>query len=323
MGNCRILSLVFVFCWLPWLSQTAVAKNKLMAISIQSGGIERSAMLYVPERVQRETKPALVVVLHGGGGDAAQVLEDNGWIDKAQERGFIALAPQGLGVRPKLPKNARFNPAVWNSGQYPTGSPIAAIDDVGFVNQLLKHVRELVDYNESKIYVTGHSNGAGMTFRLGAELSEKFAALALVAGRLTVVNPQPKKALPTLYIVGTVDPLMPLAGGEIQSPWGGSWSNRPIAEQSAAWARAIQCETEPKTVTETNTLKTVVYSALISRANTREGTQSPSATLTVTYLKGHGHNWPGAKQTVSSSVMGPNVSDLHATNTIWEFFSQF
>ena len=97
-----------------------------------------------------------------------------------------------------------------------------------------------------------------MTFRLGGELSERFAALAPVAGMLAVNDAKPKKPLPTLYIIGTKDPLQPLAGGDVQLPWG-KRSNRPVAEYLAGWSKAIGCEPEPRTVSEENGLKRVEY----------------------------------------------------------------
>ena len=58
-----------------------------------------------------------------------------------------------------------------------------------------------------------------MAFRLGAERSERFAALAPVAGHCWLPDPRPVRALPTLYLVGTEDPLVPLEGGVVVAPF--------------------------------------------------------------------------------------------------------
>jgi len=42
--------------------------------------------------------------------------------------------------------------------------------------------------------------------------------------------------------------------------------------------------------------------------------------LTVLYLEGHRHHWPGTKLSLPESVIGPITSKLNATDTIWEFF---
>ena len=75
-----------------------------------------------------------------------------------------------------------------------------------------------------------------MTFRLGAELSDRFAALAPVASHCWITDPEAGRALPTLFIIGTEDQLVPLAGGESTLPWGRR-TTPPVAETLSRWAR--------------------------------------------------------------------------------------
>jgi poly(3-hydroxybutyrate) depolymerase len=234
----------------------------------------------------------------------------DGWATMADKGGFLIVAPEGLGAMPKLPTNFKTNPAQWNSGQLNARSPRAAIDDVAFIRQLLDDLKKKLPYDESRVFATGHSNGGGMTFRLAAELSDRFCAIGMVAGRMAVNNPKPTKPLPTLYIIGTNDPLMPLAGGEVKSPWG-SWINRPVVEQLEKWAEAIGCEKEQKVLSEKDDLRKVEYNS-----------KNNGPKLTVIYLKGHGHHWPGAIQTLPESMIGPIKSKLNATDTIWDFFQK-
>ena len=277
-------------------------------LTINSGGYNRVAQIHIPAEYKPGTKPPLVLVLHGGGGGAKHALEKDGWAAKADKEGFLIVAPEGLGALPKLPTNFKTNPALWNSGQLNARSPRAAVDDVDFIRQLLDQLKERVPYDESRVFSTGHSNGGGMTFRLAAKLSERFMAIGMVAGRMVVENPKPTKPLPTLYIIGTKDPLMPLEGGEVKSPWG-SWSNQPVTEQLTKWAEAIGCEKEPKVISDKDDVRKVEYP---SKTN--------GPTITVLYLEGHGHHWPGAKVSLPESMIGPIKSKLDATDTIWEFF---
>jgi polyhydroxybutyrate depolymerase len=187
-------------------------------------------------------------------------------------------------------------------------SPRAAIDDVAYVDALLDELQKRVPYDDKRVFATGHSNGGGMTLRLGAELSERLVAIGTVAGLMAIEDPQPKKPLPTLYILGTKDPLMPIAGGEVKLPWG-SRTNPPVAEPLAKWAEALGCEGGPQTISHEDGLKKVEY---------RSKTQGP--TLTVLYLDGHGHHWPGSEGVLPEWLIGPITSKLDATDTIWEFF---
>jgi polyhydroxybutyrate depolymerase len=286
-------------------------------LTIESGGRSRSAQLYIPTSYVKDSRPSLLVLLHGGGGSATGALNHDGWAAKAEQQNFLILAPEGLGIRPRLAASFKLNPAVWNSGQFAPNSATSTIDDVAFVRDLLDTLKPVMGYDEAKVFATGHSNGAGMTFRLGAELSERFAAIAMVAGRLAIDNPKPTKPLPTLYIVGTADPLMPLEGGEVKSPWSGAWTNRPLNEQLSIWARANQCDTTPQIIAETSTTKTFLYPSIGT-----EGTGRQPASLTVVLLKGHGHHWPGARETLSPSVIGPITGSMNATDVIWDFFTK-
>jgi gluconolactonase len=278
-------------------------------LNITSAGFERVVHVHVPKGYKLDTRPALVLMLHGAGGNGAGVLEKDGWIAKADKEGFIAVAPDGLPAQPKSPADFKTNPALWNSGQLKRGSPRAAIDDVAFIRQLLDDLKEKLPHDENRVFCTGHSNGGGMTFRLATELSERFKAVGMVAGLMAMENPMPNRPLPTLFILGTKDPLMPVQGGEVKLPWG-TGKKPPVAEPLAAWAKALGCEPEPKTLSDKDGLKMVEY---LSKRN--------GPTLKVLYIEGHGHQWPGAaKGSLPESMIGPITNKLNATDTIWEFF---
>ncbi len=178
-----------------------------------------------------------------------------------------------------------------------------------FIRQLLDELKEKVPYDESRVFCTGHSNGGGMTFRLASDLSERFTAVGMVAGMIDFANPKPKKPLPTLYILGTKDPLMPIDGGDVKLPWGHR-QNPPVAEMFATWATALGCQTEPKTTSEKDGVKTVAYPS-----------KSSGPALTVIYIEGQGHNWPGGKAVLPESKYGPATNKLDATDAIWDFFN--
>jgi polyhydroxybutyrate depolymerase len=290
-------------------SLVSETKKGFYRISIVVNHIQRSASVYIPTTLAIGTKKPLVVLLHGGGGNGASALDNDGWAAKAEQDGFYIVAPDGLGLRPQLPTDFKANPAVWNSGQFSTKAPNAGIDDVAFIGQLLDELKPVLGYDSTRVFSTGHSNGGGMTFRLAAQLSHRFTAIAMVAGRMAVENPKPEKPLPTLYIVGTADPLMPLAGGEVKSQWSGSWTNLPVATQLSTWAQAVQCETDAQLVSNENNVKTMRYRSKMN-----------GPTVTVVYLTGHGHAWPGGRQVLPEKMMGPNVSKVDATSMIWAFF---
>lgn len=278
--------------------------------SLESGGHTRTVHLHVPRSYDPSRPPPLVIVLHGGGGGGKRYLTDNGWTAKADAEGFVAVAPDGLPARPTAAADFKSNPRLWNSGQLRSFSPRARIDDVAFMSALLDDLAKRTPYDARRVYVTGHSNGGGMTFRLAAELSGRLTAIATVAGEVTVKDPKPAKPLPTLYIYGTRDPLLPIGGGERKTPWGTS-TTRPVAEFLAVWAKGLGCAAEPKPVSEKDGVRTVEYPP----------GQPGGPSLTAIYIDGHGHAYPGGKESgLPENVLGPNLKKLNATDVIWDFF---
>jgi polyhydroxybutyrate depolymerase len=204
-----------------------------------------------------------------------------------------------------------MNPRLWNSGQLNPQSPRAKINDLEFVKALLDDVAHRSSIDKNRIYATGHSNGAGMTFKLGAELSNLFAGIATVMGLNHSEGAHPTKALPTLMLVGTQDPLNPMKGGERQLPWGKS-SVPPISQGIQAWAQSLNCTTPAIQQRDDDQVSVESFNPCRDGAN-----------FTIWYLKGQGHAWPGGQDSgLPDSVMGPNTSRVNATALIWQFFSK-
>jgi len=58
------------------------------------------------------------------------------------------------------------------------------IDDIGFIHDLIDKMEQKYTINSSRIYVTGLSAGAFMSYSIGAYLSDEVAAIAPVAGTI-------------------------------------------------------------------------------------------------------------------------------------------
>jgi polyhydroxybutyrate depolymerase len=252
----------------------------------------------------------VVLVLHGTGGTAAWTLGETGWGKTAEREGFLAVLPEGTRADPARPPGFLDNPQVWNDGSPRGALGQPGVDDVGFLRGVLADVRARYRVDPDRVYVTGFSNGAGMTFRLGVELSEQLAALAPVAGHCPLPDPRPARALPTLYLVGTEDPFIPLAGGELVSPWGGEVEARPaVAETLARWARGLGCPTEPARVRNEDGVRVEVYGP------GREGVE-----VLAYFIEGLGHHWPGGRGQLKRRLAGPPSDRVNANQVIWDFF---
>ncbi len=280
-------------------------------MTLASGGYQRAVWVHVPPQITEGKPLPLVLGFHGAGGSGEHFLPDNGWIAMADAKGFFVAAPDGLPARPRQAADFLANPRLWNSGQLTAGSPRTAIDDVAFVAALLDALKEQLPYDTHRVFVTGHSNGGAMTFRLAESLSSRIAAIATVAGMVAIEHPHVARPMPSLYILGTKDPLMPEAGGDAPVIWGAR-RTLPVADYLARWAAALGCATSAVTVSNRDGLRTDEYRPLA------EG----GATFTVVRIEGQGHAWPGAKvNRLNERLIGPITNRLDATDAIWKFFA--
>ncbi len=209
----------------------------------------RRYLVHVPPAHDGRTPLPVVMFLHGAGGTADWTLGETAWDVTADRRGFLLVLPEAERPDPQQPSGFLNNPQVWNDGspqQYPDRP---TVDDVGFLTAVLDDLPRNFAVDATRVLVSGFSNGAGMAFRLAAERPERLTALAPVAGHCWQPEPRLRVPLPTLYLVGTADPLIPLAGGTIVSPWGGVVVKPSVRATLDKWATANGLD--PASVAET------------------------------------------------------------------------
>jgi polyhydroxybutyrate depolymerase len=183
---------------------------------IQVGGLERRYIVHVPPGYDGSKPGPVILMFHGGGGTAQGAMRETRWAAKADKEGFLAVFPEGTRPDPSQPARFAGNPQTWNDGssRLNVGAAERKVDDDGFVRALLDDLAARFAVDTRRIFVTGFSNGASMSFRIGRELANRVAAIAPVAGADWADEPpKPVRPVPLLYITGTADPLNPIDGG--------------------------------------------------------------------------------------------------------------
>jgi polyhydroxybutyrate depolymerase len=99
----------------------------------------------------------------------------------------------------------------WNSGG--GFAPDCLSDDHAFVNAVVDDMIANYDIDTSRVYLVGMSNGGMLAYNVAARSSARFAAMASVCGVMTVPSWNPANTMPVLYIHGTADGFVPIAGG--------------------------------------------------------------------------------------------------------------
>ncbi len=265
-------------------------------------GIERSYVVRIPqEQLRVDKRLPLVLVLHGGGGNAATAEAMTGFTTKARAEGFIVVYPEGYGRRKGML-------LTWNARHCCGYSMEHAVDDVGFIRDLLDRLSANYPIDPRRIYVTGMSNGAMMAHRLGIELSDRFAAIAPVVGTLFGDEPAPAHAISALTINGMLDQNVPSVGGAPGGRFSYTWDGTPTLpskRQATFWASADRCGTGVQTRDRNGTVH-LKYTC-------------PNGKSVESYLLAdNGHAWPGGDR---GSRWGDTPSTaLNATDVIWDFF---
>jgi polyhydroxybutyrate depolymerase len=268
--------------------------------TIQVGDTTRSYVVRAPT-LQPNSRVPLVIVLHGGGGNAANAEKMTGFTDKARKENFIVVYPEGSG-------RLRRGLLTWNAGHCCGYAMENKVDDVAFINALIDDLSERYPIDDKRIYVTGMSNGAMMSHRLGIELSHRIAAIAPVVGTVFGDERKPAQPVAALMINGLLDDNVPFAGGAGGGRGKDTWDGvpaKPTLDQGMFWAKANGCATE---ATKQEFGQQIKYRYKCPAGRDVE----------LIALKDNGHAWPGGEK---GSRRGDKPSEsLNATDVIWEFF---
>lgn len=138
--------------------------------------------LYVPTSYRVDTVSPLIVLLHGMGG-SPRVIEYDGIIEEAEQRGYIIVAPYGYNERGWY---GVFGPgkSFFNDGpEGPAPDNIGLLSETDVIN-VFEIIREEFNIDPRRTYLMGHSMGGGGTMYLGGKYSQYWAALGLMAPAL-------------------------------------------------------------------------------------------------------------------------------------------
>ncbi|MFQ5652316.1 MAG: alpha/beta hydrolase family esterase [bacterium] len=267
-------------------------------LSLKHAGRKRFYTLHVPKTFDRNQPAPLVIVLHGGAGNADNAIRMTGMSAKADEEGFLAVYPQGTG---RLRKHA----LTWNAANCCGYAHQTNIDDVGFIRALLDTLQAHYKIDPKRIYATGMSNGGMLVYRLACELADKLAAIAPVAAAFNDTLCQPSAPVSVIVFHGTLDKRVPFKGGTgEEAPE--KRIDRSVAATIEFWVDHNSCEKKSGIESLTTTIR-----------ETFSAGRNDTEVVLVT-IKGGGHAWPGGKKGYLFSDVPTRA--LSATDVMWEFF---
>jgi polyhydroxybutyrate depolymerase len=239
-------------------------------------GLERSYRLHLPGAEDVNTPRPLLVALHGAGSNGTDFEKRTGFSPLADREGFVVVYPNSTGTRGR-----QWN-SMWNWGETP--------DDSGFIAALIDSLLKEYALDPQRVFVTGHSGGAFMAYRVANEYPEKIAAIAANAGLVGLQGLRAGPPVSILHIHGTDDMRIPLTG----MPQHGYPS---VAEGLGWWIRRNGCASEPETRNIDGKVTVTTWNA-----------PHRTGDVALYIIDDSGHSWPKAP------------SQIDASTAIWEFF---
>lgn len=265
---------------------------------------ERSYLAYIPQKVMQSNQWPLVLAFHGGGVNAASMVEFSGLSQKADDAGFAVVYPNGSG------RDKRFR--TWNGGNCCGYAKKYNVNDVGFVDTLLNELAREWPIDQRRVYATGMSNGGVMCYQLANRLADRIAAIAPVAGVSGEESIAPSRGVPICHFHGTADDFVRWEGGVGQKSL--SRTNFHSVDFTIdLWKQANGCDSEPE-VSE-------IYDGADDGMPIEKRTFSGVAPIELYRIENGGHTWPG--RIAKLEKLGASTEKINANDIMWEFFQRF
>ena len=268
-------------------------------VTIESGGLRRTAVLVERERLKLGRRP-IIIVLHGGSGSGARVRRNLGLEEAIRSRNVTLVYPDAIGGH-------------WGETKE------TAQKDIDFLRTLLDQLIANGTADRRKVFLVGSSTGGMLALRIACEAGgEAYAGIATMIANLPAdiaESCQPPKPIPLMVINGTANPIIPYAGGPTKITEG---KLEVVSTDAtlAPFAKADGCGDGRTTVALPDKDPKDGTRSYLDRLN---GCKAPVELIRV---EGGGHTIPGryTAGTTRGQPVGAHTNDFDAAHVIWDFF---
>jgi polyhydroxybutyrate depolymerase len=270
------------------------------------GTYTRQYKVHVPPSYDAKVPTPVVFCIHGLAQNAVMFCVTGAAMDKkSNDAGFILVMPNGY-------------QSSWNAGTCCGAASTEKLDDVALFRAIFAEVNKHLNIDHRRVFATGLSNGAYMSYRLACDAADLFAAVAPGAGAIGInsigggTNPasdftacNPTAHVSVLDIHGTADGLIPYS---LQAP------SLTLISGKDGCGTTTSPATAPKSAGDT---------ACVSYSGCPAGIEVTGCTIT-----GGGHCWFGSPDCgtgggpIGAAVVGANSNTMVDTDAVWDFFSR-
>ena len=271
-------------------------EERILKCELTHKGLDRYYYIQLAHP-EAEGLSSVLFNLHGYGSNALEQMYYTNFNNLAntKENNFILIHPQGAPLNTVLTSSSSH----WNSGGWTIGS---TVDDVDFIDTIIKLVSQKYNLNQDRIYSTGMSNGGFMSYHLACNLSSKIAAIASVTGSMskeTYEDCNPTHSTSILQVHGTIDATVPFEGNS-------ALGMRSINDVMDYWKLYDACGIEPISIV------TDYFDIEISVQHDTYLNCLNDVQVELYKIEGMGHRWPNKQR-----------YGISATEKIWEFINLY
>lgn len=257
---------------------------------------DRSYRIDLPARPQ---DAPLILALHGGGGSADQFARSSGLSRPANRLGYAVIYPQGTG-----------RVATWNGGYCCGVAQRRGVDDIAFLDAIIRDATARYGLDPARVYLTGMSNGAIMAETYAVTRPAQVRAVAGVAGTMDTARLRPAVPIPLLHIHGTHDSMVPYPGGR------GDHSLTRTDFASVPSVEAAFLRPHPPLILSERIIDPAADGTRVMERNHRDSAGRVQVRLQT--VEGGGHAWPGSRRAVRQG----GTLDIDATHEVLRFFAE-
>jgi len=306
------------------------------AISFDVSGVARSGIYFIPSSYDGARKMPVVFDFHGSNSNPDGQLNRSSWDKVAEKNGFVVVALQGSLSGKTAGTHAWNVPFVPVSQSIiPTGAQ-GGLDEVAFIQQAVKTVKQELCVDPARVFASGYSGGGRMLSAYICSGHDDFAAAGFVhslrAGRPVEVegkwlpdpaNCTPGRPISIMAFAGEKDGQNPYAGG------GNAYWQYGFKTAIQRWTQIDGCKGNG----DTKTAEGVTYSVY--------GTCQSGARI-ASYVFANGtHDWPkptAATEAVIAAAKdgGPGMAkvvtvaaskpafdpNVDPASRMWDFFAK-
>ena len=308
--------------------QTAPARKGDAHEEIQINDRTRTFVVHLPQGYDSQQRYPVVILLHSLDQDAAEMARLTHFNELADRDSIIAVYPNALGGRWNVGggeqrpyrRGPYRRPGVWGPGYPPTPPPergerregAPRNQDMQFMHRMLDRLASRYSVDTRRIYAVGLGEGGFMAIRMGCNMADRIAAVAIVAAAMPrMLNCVPSRPVSVLFMNGTDDPIVPYDGGRYKD---GMLRLLSAEDSAKEWGRLNRCTEKP---TESK-LPAQQEGGKDTKVFLFDGCQE-NAQVVLYGVKNGGHTWPGGEQYMAEKEIGKTSNALNANETIWSF----